>query len=214
MISSSVSKRQLERFPIYLGYLKQIARQGEHYISSSTLAKALGLTEEKVRKDLQVVSRRQGKPHRGREISLLIKDLENFLGYLDAENAIIVGVGHLGEAFLNYQGFSKRGLNIVAGFDVDDKKVGYEINDKPIYHIDRLNDLVSQLNISIAILTCPAQVAQKMADLLTRAGIKGIWNFAPIHLHASDDVVIENVDLSASLAILSYKLETKCKEVK
>ncbi len=205
----NVSKRQLERFPLYLNYLKQIKKDGEVYISSSALAKALGLKEEKVRKDLQAVSKIKGKPHLGREIKPLIKDFESFLGYRDVNNAIIIGVGHLGEAFLNYAGFANRGLNIVAGFDVDDKKVGYNVNNIPIYHIDRLNDLISALDVSIAILTIPSAVAQRMSDILVQAGIKGIWNFAPTHLRVSGDVVVENVDLAASLAVLSYKLETK-----
>lgn len=83
------------------------------------------------------------------------------------------------------------------------------MNNIPIYHIDRLNDLINLLDVSIAILTVPSQVAQKMSDILVRAGIKGIWNFAPTHLRVSGDVVVENVDLAASLAVLSYKLETK-----
>lgn len=212
MALPNVSKPQLERYPLYLTYLKNL--DSNSYVSSSKLAKDLDLNEEQVRKDLQVVSKRKGKPRMGREVRLLIKDLEVFLGYHDHTNAIVVGVGHLGQAFLNFEGFKHFGLNVVSGFDIDDKLVGYSVNDKPIYHIDRLNDLVGKLEATIAILTTPRSSAQEMADKLVRAGIKGIWNFVPTHLNVNDDVVVENVDLASSLAVLSYKLDIKFKEVK
>ncbi len=214
MSRPSVSQRQLERYPLYLSYLLECSKNSVKYISSSSLAKGLGLNEEKVRKDLQIVTRSKGIPNLGREVKKLIYDLETFLGYHHTTNAVVIGVGHLGEAFMDFDEFKSRGLNIVAGFDVDDLKVGFNINNKPVYHIDRLNDLIPSLDVRIAILTTPVKVAQNVTDLLVKAGIKGIWNFTPTHLNAGDEVIVEDVDLASSFAVLSYKLDTKFKEVK
>ena len=76
----------------------------------------------------------------------------------------------------------------------------------------KLKNLVPRLNVSIAILTTPASASQEVAELLVDAGIKGIWNFAPINLKVNDDVVVENVNLASSLAVLSHKLKKKFQE--
>ena len=52
----------------------------------------------------------------------------------------------------------------------------------------------------------PKEGAQAIADRLVRAGIRGIWNFAPEDLEAPDSVVVENIRLTDSLLTLSYYL--------
>ena len=205
----SVTTRQLERYPIYLKYLRSMKESGVLFITSPLIARALSLTEEQVRKDLQLVSREQGKPNQGRDIKNLIEDIENFLGYNDTSNAVIVGVGSLGEAFMKYKGFSDFGLNILAGFDVDENKIGKSINSKQIFSLDKLENLVERLQVHIAILTVPQEAAQEVVEILEKSGIKGIWNFVPTHLNVSKDIVVQNVNLASSLAILSNKIDKK-----
>ena len=139
----------------------------------------------------------------------LIRCLENSLGYEDNKSAILVGTGNLGKAFLKYKGFEKHGLNIVAGFDADKRNFGRIINGKKIYNISYLPEFMKSHPIRIAILTVPGEVAQEVCNILTQNGIKAIWNFVQIHLDVNDDVVIENVDLAASLSVLSYRLSQK-----
>ena len=110
---------------------------------------------------------------------------------------------------VNYDGFKNYGLNIIAGFDKDYKKIGEEINGKKIYHIDDVEEVIKQLGVKIAILTSGKDTAQEVADRLVAAGIKAIWNFARKRLEVDDSVVVENVDLPASLSVLSYKMAQK-----
>ena len=42
--------------------------------------------------------------------------------------------------------------------------------------------------------------------MMVEAGIIGIWNFAPVQLFAPDSVIVENVSLSSSYAVLSQRL--------
>lgn len=202
----TVTIKQLGRYPIYLKFLKSSRDLGSKSTSAPIIAKGLGFSEEQVRKDLQVVASSSGKPKAGRDINEIIEDIETFLGYNDVSDAIIVGVGHLGEAFLNYKGFDEFGLNILVGFDNNPNKIGKVVNNRTIYSIDKLENLVPRLNVHIAILTVPIGVAQTITDELVRCGIKGIWNFVPTHLDVADDVVVENVNLASSLAVLSHKL--------
>ena len=203
-----VSERQLERYPVYLRYLLSLRDSGVSYISSPTLAKGLGFSEEQVRKDLQVVSK-EGKPKTGRDINELIEDIKSFLNYDKLSKAAVIGVGHLGQALMNYRGFNDFGLEIVCGFDSSSEVVGKKINDKDVYSIYQLANKVEELGIKIAILATPSNVAQEVCSRLSNAGIKAIWNFVPIHLVVSDDIVVENINMASSFAILQHKLISK-----
>lgn len=201
-----LSKKQLERYPVYLSYLKSLQDKGVINVSAPILAEGLSFSEEQVRKDLAAISSHSGKPKFGRNLKELVCDLEAFLGYNECAKAILVGVGHLGEAFLKFSGFNDFGLEIICGFDVDDNKIGNTIKGKPIYSIEQIAKIVKEHDIKIAIITTPNNVAQSVCDLLAGAGIKGIWNFATVHLNAPKGIVIENVNLASSLAVLSHKL--------
>ena len=204
-----VSERQLERFPIYLKYLLSMRDSGYKTISSPVIANALSFSEEQVRKDLQVVSSNNGKPKLGRDINELIEDIKAFLHYDNLTKAAVVGVGHLGKALMNYKGFNDFGLDIVCGFDIDSNLVGGQVNGKDIYSVYQLSNKIDELGLEIAILAVPLSAAQDNADRLVNAGIKGIWNFVPVHLNVGDDVVIENINMASSFAILQHKLSNK-----
>lgn len=204
-----VSERQLERLPIYLKYLLSMRDSGLKTISSPMIANALSFSEEQVRKDLQVVSSNNGKPKLGRDINELIEDIKSFLHYDNLVKAAVVGVGHLGKALMNYKGFNDFGLDIICGFDIDTNIVGTQINGKDIYSVYQLSNKIEELGLEIAILSVPLSVAQDNADRLVNAGIKGIWNFVPVHLDVKDDVVIENINMASSFAILQHKLSNK-----
>lgn len=207
MKGKNVSKNQLRRLPFYLSYLRGKYSEGVEYISSPQIAMGLGLSEEQVRKDLALVSRTCGKPKTGRCVETLILDLEEYLGYKNSNKAVIVGAGHLGGALIAYQGFSKYGLDIVAAFDSDHKKIGTFIGDKTIYSLDELEGICQELDVAIGIITVPAESAQDVCDRLVKIGVKAIWNFAPIKLDVIDTVIVQNENMASSLAVLSSKLK-------
>jgi len=205
----SFSKNQLQRYPIYLKYFKQLAEQGVEDVSSPKIAKELGYSEEQIRKDLQAVSDEAGRPKKGRDLQQLIDTLESFLGYRDSTTAVVIGTGHLGGALLNYPNFQEMGLSILAGFDVDPNKIGTTIGGKEIFALDKLPNLLPRLNAHIVIVTVPAQVAQNVVDIAVESGALAVWNFAPTHINVPDNVVIENVNLASSLAVLSHRLNSE-----
>ncbi len=207
----TITKRQLERYPAYLKYLNSLKEEGILTVSSATIANEFKCSEEQVRKDFQSISKENSKPGCGRDVNTLINSIENILGYNDVTNAILIGAGGLGGAILRYSGFNKIGLNILAGFDNNPQKIGTVINDKVIYSISELEDKIKELNVNIAILTVPSDYAQSIVDRLQKCNIKAIWNFVPVHLNINDNIVVENVDLAASLGMLSHRLNNKIK---
>ena len=200
------SMNQLERYPVYLKYFKELQEKGEETISSPRIAAKLGYSEEQVRKDLQNVSLEPGRPKKGRSVRQLVNDIESFLGYRDSTSAVLIGVGHMGGALMNFPAFREMGLEILAGFDSNPEKIGHKVGEKEVYPISRLGDLIPRLNAHIAIICVPASQAQQVADEAIKAGAKALWNFAPTHLDVPVNIVVENVNLASSLAVLSHKL--------
>ena len=204
---NKISEKQLERYPIYLKYLLDERDSGSINISSPKIAKDLSLSEEQVRKDLQAVTKNSGKPKSGRDINELIHDIQVFLNYDKLTKACVVGVGHLGQALLNYSGFNNFGLDIVTGFDVDSELIGKKINGVEVCSIYQIASKIEEKQIEVAILSTPSEVAQEVANRLVNAGIKGIWNFVPVHIKVNNNVAIENINMASSFAILKHKLQ-------
>lgn len=200
-----LSVQALKRMPLYLAYLTNIKTNGEIYISAAAVAKELELNEVQVRKDLAYVCKSRGIPKKGFVIKDLTDGISEYLGYNNVNDAIVVGVGKLGRALMDYSGFSKYGLNIIAGFDCN-KNV---INNKDVFDMDKLKSLCARLKIKIAVITTPAVYAQQVCDELIDAGILAIWNFAPVYLKTPRSILVQNENMASDLALLSNYLRKK-----
>ncbi|HIU59424.1 MAG TPA: redox-sensing transcriptional repressor Rex [Candidatus Scatosoma pullistercoris] len=201
-----MSRATIGRMPLYLRFLQEENQKGERYISSAVIAQNIPVSAVLVRKDLALVSSQPGKPRLGFEVVRLIADIEKFLGYDNLSDAVIVGAGGLGKAFLGYEGFKNNGLNVVAAFDISPEVIGERIAGKTVYPLEEFERFVAENKINIGIITVPKSAAQETLDRMARAGIKAVWNFAPAPLHVPKGVIVKNEDLSASLALLAGEL--------
>ena len=206
MKEQEISKATIARMPLYLHFLQEEKSKGAQYISSSVIAQNIAVSSVLVRKDLALVSSQAGRPRLGFEIHRLIVDIEKFLGYDTLSDAIVVGAGGLGRAFLGYEGFKSNGLNIVAAFDVSEKLIGTEVSGKRILPLAEMESFVKEHNIKLGIITVPKTAAQEVLNKMVGAGIQAIWNFAPAPLRAPKEIVLKTEDLAASLAMLAGKL--------
>lgn len=197
-----ISSSTIERLPKYLRVLRTFKQNKVSNISSTLIAKELGLNPIQIRKDLALISNLDGKPKVGFDVNELINDIESFFNLNCHQELIIVGAGRLGQALMNYPSFDNN-IKIIAAFDNDKNKV----DNNKIFYIDNMDKIIKKYKIKIAIITVPKNEAQCICDMLINNGIKVIWNFAPIDLKVPDDVRIRNEDLSASLAILLNGIE-------
>lgn len=204
MEPEKIPKKLLMRLPVYLNYVKSLPESTQN-ISATQMAKALGLGDVMVRKDLAKVSS-GGRRKLGYLRENLIADIERFLDVPMCTDAVVIGAGRLGQALLDYEGFGKSGLNILAGFDLNES-VRYTTDGKPIYPIGQLRDFCRKNYIRIAVITVPSGQAQITCDLAIESGISAIWNFAPIHLRVPGDVILQNENLAASLTALRMQLQ-------
>ena len=107
-----------------------------------------------------------GKPRMGYALKDMIAAIENYLGWNKTDEAFLVGVGSLGHALLGHKPFEENGLKIIAGFDIDPRKVGTEIHGKKIFHLSKLSEMVKRMGVRVGIITVPWQEAQHVADVL------------------------------------------------
>jgi redox-sensing transcriptional repressor len=192
--------------------LRSLPDTASPYISATALANALGMGEVQVRKDLALVSD-GGRPKVGYLRESLIEDIEQFLGYDNTTDAVLIGAGKLGQALLGYSGFDAYGLNILAAFDANPMANATD-DGKPIYHISQLENFCRANKVLMGIITVPTGHAQAVCDLLIACGIKAVWNFAPTHLEVPDNILVQNENMATSLAVLSMHLQAHIKEKK
>ncbi len=196
----------IKRMPSYLRLVRALDARGERLVSSSHIASELGLDPIQVRKDIQLTGM-IGRPKLGYATHELATSIERFLGWNDTSLAFLVGAGSLGSAVLGYSSFKTYGLDIAVAFDRDPARIGRTIHGKEVLSVDKLPDLAQRMHPHIGIITVPAAAAQEVAELLYYGGLRAIWNFAPVTLSMPASVVVENVHLSASLAVLTARMK-------
>ena len=207
MERKEISKSVLKRLPGYLAYLKSIPDSASPNISATALANALGMGEVQVRKDLAMVSD-GGRPKIGYRRESLIEDIEQFLGYDNTTDAVLIGAGKLGQALLDYKGFDEYGLNILAAFDLK-PAIEQTESGKPVLPMDKLESFCRSHKVLMGVITVPAANAQEVCDQLIRIGIKAIWNFTNTHLDVPANILVQNENMATSLAVLSMHLKTQ-----
>lgn len=204
-----ISRATVERLPIYYRELELAEEAGVQIISSNELGRRLEITPEQIRKDL-VSFGQFGSKGIGYEVSALRNSIGKILGLNHRWRLAIIGVGNLGTALANYN-FSALGFKVAALFDNDEKIIGTEINNLRVYDFAKFRPIAGRKLIDIGVIAVPEIEAQDVADALVNAGIRGIWNFAPVKLEIPPEVSLVNVDLIASLSVLSFYLAQNSK---
>jgi redox-sensing transcriptional repressor len=192
----------VRRLPIYLRGLMLSADQGLEHLSSKSLADYVGVPSWQIRKDFSYFGD-FGTPGVGYRIERLAKEIKKILRLHVIRRTALVGVGDLGTALLAYPGFRTFGLDIVAAFDVDRRKIGRKFNEITVEDLAGIEGLKKR-QISMAIVAVPREAAQEIVDKLAAAGVRGILNFAPCKVTAPKRVKVITLDIAMELARLPY----------
>jgi redox-sensing transcriptional repressor len=191
------------RLPVYQRILTELVRAGTRTVSSEQLAELARVNAAKVRKDLSLLGS-FGTRGSGYDPEFLIAQIDRALGIDENRSVAIVGIGNLGRALTNSAGFASRGCQVTSLFDVDPAVVGEEIRGIKVRHMDELATLRAGECPDIGVITTPGWSAQGVADLLVRAGVTSLLNFAPRVLHVPSQVHVRYVDLSIELQVLGF----------
>lgn len=202
-----IPRATAKRLPIYHRYLRFLHNAGKKRISSTELSDAVKVDSATIRRDFSYFGA-LGKRGYGYDVDYLLDFFSKTLNQDRLTSVALVGVGHLGNALLNYNFRKNNNVRIGAGFDINPDIVGTIQSGVPVYHLDDLEDQIQQQAIEIVILTVPQASANDIVDRLVNSGIKGILNFTPLRYDVPKHVRVQNVDLTNELQTLIYFIDS------
>ncbi|MGP7959625.1 redox-sensing transcriptional repressor Rex [Sanguibacter sp. A247] len=193
----------LERLPVYVRVLDELARHGETTASSTRVAELAGVAPAQVRKDLSRLGT-YGTRGVGYDVRDLAAHVRNALHLSDKHRVVVVGAGHLGQAVARYGGLRARGFEVVALTDVDPVIVGRSVDGVLVRHERDLTEVVASTHATMAVLAVPTGAAQAALDALAVAGVASVLSFVPGRFDVPDGMALRVVDVAAELQILSF----------
>lgn len=206
MATSNIPEATAKRLPIYYRYLNILATAGTDHISSTELAEVVKIDPATIRRDLSYFGA-LGKRGYGYNVLDLLEFFKKTLSQDKLTNVALIGVGHLGQALLNYNFHQSNNTRISVAFDIDQALTGKIQSGVPVYPLEDMKEQLRLQQIKIAILTVPIEAAQAVTDDLVEAGIEGILNFTPLRISVPKRVRVQNVDLTNELQTLIYFLQ-------
>ncbi|MDL2267795.1 redox-sensing transcriptional repressor Rex [Desulfovibrio sp. OttesenSCG-928-G15] len=208
MKTEHIPRATIERLSIYLQVLESLKLEGVEVISSGPLADACNVNASQIRKDLTYFGE-FGVRGVGYNVRELIKSISHSLGIDRQWNCVIVGVGNMGRALLGHRAFAQHGFPVVGAFDCDPFKIGEEIAGLEVVCTRRLKEKVADLDVRLGIIATPPERAQRAANHIVEAGIKGILNYAPARISVPEDVTVEYVDFFHHLYSLAFTISSQ-----
>ena len=201
-----IPKATARRLPLYYRYLIFLNDEGKEKVSSTELAEAVQVDSASIRRDFSYFGA-LGKRGYGYDVKNLLNFFKKILNQDTLTNVALVGVGNMGHALLNYNFKRTNNIRISAAFDINPEITGTIMSGVPVYDMSEMKKQLREQQITIAIL-CVQTAAQKTANEMFDAGIKGIMNFTPLRLSAPSSVRVQNVDLATELQTLIYFLDS------
>lgn len=194
-----------KRLPLYFRYLENLHAAGKLRVSSTELSEAVKIDSATIRRDFSYFGA-LGRKGYGYDVQYLLSFFRKTLDQDETTHVILIGVGNLGKALLNYNFAKNNSTQIVRAFDVDRQLVGQSIGGVKIDHMDELEREIDD-RVRAAIITVPSTTAQVVADRLAQTGIQGILNFTPTRLSVPEHIRVHHIDLSIELQSLVYFLK-------
>ena len=207
MKKQKISDAVIHRLPRYYRYLDDLYNKGVVRISSHSLGDKMDITASQIRQDLSCFGE-FGQQGYGYNVAELRAEIGHILGIDNDHKLIIIGAGHLGHALLQNFDFAKVGFHLDSAFDVSSALIGDEINGVTVRSMDELDDYVAQHHPTVAVLTVP----QHVADRLVALGIRGFWNFTNVEISVPEDVYSEDIHFVDTLLTLSYHISRSNQE--
>ncbi|MGT2757096.1 redox-sensing transcriptional repressor Rex [Streptococcus ovuberis] len=201
----TIPRATAKRLSLYYRIFKRFNAEQIEKASSKQIADAIGIDSATVRRDFSYFGE-LGRRGFGYDVKKLMNFFADILNDNSITNVVLVGIGNMGRALLNYRFHERNKMKIVLAFDIDQHPLVGTVSEDgiPILPISQLAEKVDEVKAQTAILSVPSVKAQEVADQLVEAGIKGILSFSPVNLSVPKDVVVQYVDLTSELQTLLY----------
>ncbi|HCU6952381.1 TPA: redox-sensing transcriptional repressor Rex [Staphylococcus aureus] len=198
-----IPRATLKRLPLYYRFVSSLKSKGIDRVNSKAISDTLQIDSATIRRDFSYFGE-LGKKGYGYNIDSLLDFFKSELSESDMIKIAIVGVGNLGKALLTYNFSIHDDMTITEAFDVKEDVIGQKIGNVIVKDNDELITTLKKEEIDVVILTTPERVAQKVADELVQAGVKGILNFTPGRINTPSDVQVHQIDLGIELQSLLF----------
>ncbi len=202
-MSKILPHKTVERLSRYRSCLYFLMQEGREHVFSHEIASMLKFTAVQVRRDIMLIGH-EGTLRRGYHVRTLHKQIVEIIESRDDLSIAIIGYGDLGRAIMHYIRGKNQSVHIAAAFDINPNKIGKYHEGLLCFHVEDVVETIKELNISIAVITTPPHVAQKVADELVSAGIKGILNYTTKKLKIPENIYLEEYDMIMSLEKIAY----------
>ena len=202
---TKISNAVIKRLPRYRRYLNELRKKSVDKISSNEFSHLTGYTASQIRQDLNNFGG-FGQQGYGYSVEGLYNEISAILGLDKEYKLVVVGAGRLGQAIVNYTYYYKSGFVVKGIFEIDRDIIGKSINGVEVMDYDNIVEYVESEKIDIGVICTTRDAAQEVADKLSFAGVRGLWNFAPVDIETPAHVAVENVHISESLHSLVYHM--------
>ncbi len=198
-------KKKISRLLSYKNLLHRFKSMGFVKVFSNNLADTLGVSASLVRKDFSYFGI-TGHQKGGYSIDTVLDKIKEIIGFDGEQKVVLIGVGRIGEALIQYDGFKNDSIAIVAAFDIDRNKVN-EKNKPPIFHMEKLGEYIKKNKIKVAILAVPGSAIQSVIELLQESNVEGVLNFTPIEIKSTNNLMVRDINIVVELANLIYSIK-------
>lgn len=198
-----IPKATAKRLPLYLRYLNMLQDSGIKRIKSKEFAEITQVPSATIRRDFSHLGE-LGRSGYGYDVSYLIEVFNSILDTNEEKRIALVGFGNLGKALANNNFRRNSNLNIVAVFDNNPDLVGKVIDGHEIYSMADFDTVAKDKCVTVAISTVPSQFSQEAVNVIVKAGITAILNFAPDRVDVPGNVHVQYIDLTTELQTLIF----------
>lgn len=213
-MSNGISKPASQRLIKLVSLLEQLEEEAKvskkddipKTVTSSLIEHRTGWTRDTIRRDISLLGVQCGSSS-GYNIQELKEAIKSKLFTQETEKkCCIVGLGTLGAALINFEGFVSSTFVIKVGFDFSMNRTEVLQSHFPLYPMSMLEKIIQREQIDYAILAVSEKDATKTARRLAECGIKGIVNFTNALINLQGQVRVENISVIDALQKVSAKV--------
>lgn len=187
--------------------IKDLKKTGIKKITSDIVGDCLNQKPNTVRKHILAICPSEHTGGKKKAIKEIEKELEKALGFNKDIKACIIGLGNTGSFILDYFNNQLKEkempFSIVAGFDSNINRLETIKTDIELYPSYRMEEVIKEKNIKIAILTLPSEQLGNIVERCTKAGIKGILNLSGTVIKTKKKTIVRDINLRNEMTLLT-----------
>jgi len=202
-LEHKVSAKTVTRLRWYLFALDELLSCGVSRLSSEDMSRKVGVRSSLIRRDLSHFGE-FGTPSIGYDAAHLRQCLARILRVGERRAILWVGASRLADDESLLRRLAEHSFEIVAVLDAHPESSPKTVSGLQVRPLSALSDVMREHGAEGAVIATAEEDAQRAADALTGAGIRGILNLTSAVIVVPTTVCMRSVDVVAEMFALSY----------